>query len=47
MMKNLTSTGTATTSSGNNDDRTKTMINWNSIEEKWRKRWEEQKDFPG
>lgn len=45
MMKNLTSISTAATSGGNNDDRTKTMINWNSIEEKWRKRWEEQKIF--
>ena len=44
-MKNLTSTNTAATSGSNNDDRTKTKINWSSIEEKWRKRWEEQKIF--
>src|SRR5919201_1356234 len=37
----MISTVTATT----NTNRTKIMIDWNSIEEKWRQRWEEQKIF--
>ena len=37
----MISTITATT----NTNRTKIMIDWNSIEEKWRQRWEEQKIF--
>src|ERR671933_211044 len=46
-MKSMTSSTTIppSRSSNNNSDRATKTIDWNSIEEKWRQRWEEQKIF--
>ena len=45
-MKSMTSNTIIPPSRGsNNSDRATKTIDWNSIEEKWRQRWEEQKIF--